>query len=142
MAAGRDLLETWFERVWHQRQADAPAALLAPDCPVGGLGREVLRGPEAFCDFQSAMLALLESMQFSIDHSLEQDDWVHARCSLRARGRDGHEAWMSGAVSLRHADGTILEAYNHWDFINFFEQLELLPPRTFAHCLQGQPVPG
>ena len=41
---------------------------------------------------------------------------------------------------IRISDGKLLEAYNHWDFIGIFSQLELLPTNTFEKALAGETI--
>jgi len=43
-------------------------------------------------------------------------------------------------VFCRFKDGQIVEAYNSFDFVGFFEQLGLLPESTIAICMSGQPI--
>ena len=46
---------------------------------------------------------------------------------------------ITGTIHARIADGKILEAYNHFDFLGLFAQLGQLPPDVLGRCLSGQP---
>ena len=49
-------------------------------------------------------------------------------------------AAITGQVMSRLVDGRVAEAYNHFDFISFFEMLGLLPEDTMTLCMTGQRI--
>ena len=58
MSTNRDVMESWFHRVWTQEDVTAIDELLVPDGQVEGLGANALIGPDDFKKFHSALLRL------------------------------------------------------------------------------------
>jgi hypothetical protein len=141
MSTRREVLETWFRRVWTEEDPAAIDELFIPDGHARGLGANVLIGPEGFKQFHSALRGLLSNFVITIDKSIEEGDWISAVCTLRARSRQSAEPIeITGSVLIRIADGKLLEAYNHWDFLGIFSQLGLLPTQTFEKALSGEKI--
>jgi ketosteroid isomerase-like protein len=141
MSEAREVIETWFRRVWKEEDPAAIDELFVPDGLARGLGAHVLVGPEGFKQFHSALLNLLSDVTISVDKSIESGDWISVVCTLSAADRrTGKPVGMTGAVLLRVEGGKIVEAYNHWDFLGLFAKLGLLPDGTFETALSGQKV--
>jgi hypothetical protein len=139
MSTRREVLETWFRRVWTEEDTSAIDELFIPAGEARGLGANALIGPEGFKQFHSALRGLLSDFVITIDKSLEVDDWICAICTLRAKSRQsGIPIEITGQVMIRIADGKLTEAYNHWDFLGIFSQLGLLPTQTFEKALGGE----
>jgi len=141
MTKGREVMETWFRRVWTEKDSSAIDELFIPDGQAMGLGANVLIGPQGFKQFHSALCGLLSDFVITIDRSLEVGDWLSAICTLRARSRrSGAPIEITGHVMIRIADGKLTEAYNHWDFLGMFSQLGQLPTDTFERALSGERI--
>jgi hypothetical protein len=141
MSTCKEVLETWFHRVWTEQDADAIDELFIPEGAASGLRTNVAIGPAEFKEFHSALLALLTDLVITIDKSIQEDDWIAAVCTLRARSRQSQAPIeITGSVMIRISDGKLIEAYNHWDFIGIFSQLGLLPTDTFARALGGESI--
>jgi hypothetical protein len=141
MSTSREVMETWFHRVWTEEDSNAIDELFVVDGHARGLGANVLIGPQGFKQFHSALRALLSDFKITIDRSVESEDWISAVCTLRAKSRQsGKPIEFTGSVMIRIADGTLREAYNHWDFLSMFCQLGLLPAGTFEKGLGGEKV--
>jgi len=134
-------MKEWFHRVWTEEDISAIEEMFIPDGEARGLGGNVLIGPRDFKQFHSALCSLLRDIEITIDKSIEQGDWFSAVCSLRARSQQsGDPIEVTGSVFIRIVDGKLIEAYNHWDFLNMFGQLGLLPRSTFDSALAGQKI--
>lgn len=141
MSTSREVMETWFRRVWTEEDSAAIEELFIPDGQAQGLGENVLIGPEGFKQFHSALRGLLSDFVITVDKSIESGDWLSALCTLRARSRQsGAPVAITGSVMVRIADGKLTEAYNHWDFLGLFSQLGLLPSGTFGRAISGEKV--
>ena len=141
MQTSREVMETWFHRVWTEEDSAAIEELFVPDGQARGLGANVLIGPEGFKQFHSALRGLLSNFMITIDKSIESGDWISAVCTLRAKSRrSGTPVTITGSVMVRIVDGKLMEAYNHWDFLGLFSQLELLPGETFERALSGEKI--
>jgi ketosteroid isomerase-like protein len=141
MSTSKEVLESWFRRVWTEQDSSAIEELFIPDGKARGLGANVLLGPAGFKQFHSALTRLLSDFVITIDKSVESGEWISAVCTLRAKSRQsGAPIEFTGSVMIRIADGKLTEAYNHWDFLSMFCQLGLLPDETFEKALGGGKV--
>lgn len=141
MSTSREVMETWFRRVWTEEDPTAIEELFIPDGEARGLGANVLIGPHGFKQFHSALRGLLRDFAITIDKGVEAGDWISAVCTLRAKSRQsGAPIEITGSVMVRIADGKLTEAYNHWDFLGMFSQLGLLPVETFERALGGEKI--
>ena len=137
-------LESWFQKVWTEEDASAIHKMFIPDNDgaADGLYKDKGLGPDEFLGFHSALLGLLKDMRISIDESLESGDTIIASCTIFARDRKtgNKEIEVKGVVVGRVVDGIIKDAKNHFDFLNMFEDLGLLPENTFKKCLSGEVI--
>jgi hypothetical protein len=141
MSTSREVMETWFRRVWTEEDSTAIEELFVPDGQCRGLGANVLIGPQGFKQFHSALLGRLSNCAITIDKSLESGEWLSAVCTLRAKSRQSATpVEITGSVMVRIADDKVIEAYNHWDFLGMFGQLGLIPLDTFERALSGEKI--
>lgn len=137
----RDILETWFRRVWQEEDLSAIDEMLAPDMQARGLREHPQIGPEEFRPFAEAMLALITDIKVNIRHHMQDGGWISALIEVNARTRNGGKpVSFTGQVLVRIRDGQLVEAYNHLDFISLYEQLGLMPEATLSQCLQNRAV--
>jgi hypothetical protein len=136
----RQTLEVWMRRVWVERDETAIDAMMQADTGAHGLGTQTLIGPDGFKLFHRALCALLRDTSLIIDHHIEADGWLAALCTFSGTADDGRRVVITGSIHARIVEGKILEAYNHFDFLGLFAQLDLVPPDTFQHCLAGRPA--
>ena len=133
-------LELWGRRVWVERDEAAIDELLAVDAAAHGLGGQTLVGPEGFKTFHRALCAQLRDTSLVVDHHIVADGWLAALCTFTGTSPSGERVAITGSIHARIAEGRILEAYNHFDFIGLFMQLGLLPDDTLQRCFAGQQV--
>lgn len=136
-----DATHAWFRKVWTEEDPSAIDTLAVPELHQHGLGAQVAVDRESFKVFHAAILAQLTEMEFTIDKSLEEGDWISVLCTLRAKRRDtGAPVTLTGQGFARFDNGQLVEAYNHFDFLTLFEALDLLPQNTLGRCLGGERV--
>lgn len=76
MADNTTLVRELFE-AWNNRDYDAVAERVAPDCTMMDMGNgRTLQGPDGFLEFSKALFAALPDVQFSLDHLMTQGDTV------------------------------------------------------------------
>ena len=108
-----DFLQEWYRQVWINGDLDA-------------IDRYFPRH-------------LVRDLDISIDRSIELGDWLWAHFTVHAQAALGVErVEAQGQVMMRVSDGLIVEAYNGFDFVAFFEQLGLLPKDAFRLLLSGE----
>src|SRR4051794_24957089 len=102
MSALRDVVETWFRRVWAEEDASAIDELFVPEGQARGLGANTLVGPKDFKQFHAALCAQLSEIVITVDKSLEEGDWISVICTLRAKGsKTGTPVAITGSVMVR-----------------------------------------
>ena len=131
------LIQRWFEEVWNQGNENVIDELLAEDGVIHGLvdaSGNPVRGLEAFHEFHRQFRGAFPDINVSVDDIIAEGDRVVARCSVRGRhtGKElGFEATnapveFGGVAIVRIKDGKIVEAWNHFDFLEMRTQLGVL----------------
>ena len=137
----RELLETWFRRVWTEEDLGAITEMMAPDTPVHGLTKIPHHGPDEFRAFAEMLLGLISDVQVSIERFTEDGDWVTVLMHVTARSRTTGDPITFDGLALVKVDGdTLVMGYNYVDFIGLFEQLGLMNGDTLVTCLCGKPA--
>jgi steroid delta-isomerase-like uncharacterized protein len=136
LASPDAVVRTWFEEVWNQGREETIDRLLARDGVAHGLpGGDVMRGPEAFKPFFRNFRGAVPDIHIEVVQTVTEGDRVAVHCRVKGTHRGpllgipatGKPADFSGIVILRIRDGQIVEAWNHFDFLGFYQQLGLLP---------------
>lgn len=134
-----DILSEWYRRVWIEGDLSAIDAFFAPSGGAAGIMADGQVGAEDFRAFVPAILAHVREPSFEIVRSIESGDWVWANLVVRAMTAEGLDPIaVTGQVACRFEGGRIVEAYNAFDFIPFFEQAGLLPKDAFLLLLSGE----
>jgi hypothetical protein len=133
-----DTARLWYERVWHQEDKAAIHEMMVPKAQAMGLGKKPHMGAEEFEQFHAAFLGILSNVKITINHYIEDGDWLAQRITLSANCRKtGKDVSMDGQIMLKIVDGKLVEGHNHFDFMGLYEQLGLLPADSFGTCLTG-----
>lgn len=138
MSNHREVLETWYRKVWTEEDSGAIDTMLVSDTKARGLGAQIHVGPSDFKIFHENLLKLVSDIDMQIDKSMEDGDWISALCTFRAKcRRSGKPVTSTGTVFIKIVDGKLVDAYNHFDFMALYEALGLLPEDAFEKCLLG-----
>ena len=142
MTQKEQFLRDWFRRVWKEEDGSVIHQMFVPDKGGGtahGLQKGSPMGPQQFELFHQAILAQFKDINIEILSCIEQGDWVSARCFMTATSKSdpSRRPSMEGCVYVRIDDEKMREAYNFFDFINFFEEAGLLPDNTLQSCMLG-----
>jgi predicted ester cyclase len=125
------VLRQWFQEVWNEQNESAIDRLMAPDAVAHGLGPEPVRGPEAFKAFWHAFRGALSDLRIDVVHTATDGDMVVAHCHVTGRHTGptlggkatGREVDFWGFTRGRVVDGQIVEGWNTFDFLAFYQQL-------------------
>lgn len=140
-ASHRDLLETWFRRVWNEGDVSAITDMLKTTTQAKGLGTQTLVGPDAFEGFHGLMNSLVANFHITLDHAVTEGDWISCLCTVTGNcPKTDKPVTMTGTAYARVDGDYIAEAYNHFDFLELYEQLGLLPDGTNGTCLSGEKI--
>lgn len=120
----RQVLETWMQRVWADRDDSAVDDLLADPCMVKGLSPEPIKSPKEFKLFLTKMLEAFSSINITMDDLVESGEFIcgigHVDVIHRATGKSGT---FSIGVYGRIVDDKWVEANNTADFLTLLIQL-------------------
>ena len=139
--ANTDILREWYSRVWEQGDISAIDDLFVPDTLAKGIVPDMEVGVDELKFLVATIQEMITPPKVRIDKLVEQGGWVAGFMTLLAETLDTRKPVEVGAmVFCRFRDGRIVEAYNSFDFVGFFEQLDLLPENTIALCMSGQRI--
>ena len=140
-----EVIKNFLQEVWRNRNSQIIDEVFVPDYEkdktAEGLSKDEKLGPAEFKAYQSAMLELVEYFDIDIKSFMEDGDWIAVQCEVSGPSRQsGNKVKMSGCAWARVTDGKIREAQNYFDFLNFFEELGLLPKDTMKACIEGRGI--
>ncbi|HEV7903060.1 MAG TPA: ester cyclase [Pyrinomonadaceae bacterium] len=129
------VIHRWFEEVWNKGREEAIDELFAEDGIAHGLGDVAgaqLRGPGGFKPFFRSFRSAFPNIEVVVEDTIAEGDRVAARCTVRATHAGeglGFAATqrpmeISGIAIVRVRDGKIVEAWNNFDFMGMFQQLQ------------------
>jgi steroid delta-isomerase-like uncharacterized protein len=132
----RALIHRWFEEVWNQGRAEAIDELFAEEGVANGLADETgapLRGPTGFKPFFAKFRDAFPDIEVLVEDTVAEGDKVAARCRVRAtHGGEGlgfaatnRPVEFTGISIVRIRDGKIVEAWNNFDFMSMFQQINV-----------------
>ena len=137
MAANPDLiLRAWFEELWNQGREDTIDRLFAADGLAHGLpGGAAIRGPAEFKPFFRSFRGAFPDIRIEVLRTVTEGDLVAGHCRVVGTHKGdtmgkatGKPTEFSGMCILRVRDGQIVEGWNSFDFLTFYQQLGWLPP--------------
>lgn len=131
------LIQRWFEEVWNQGRKEAIGELLSDDGVIHGLvdaNGNPVRGLQGFQEFHAQFRGAFPDINVSVDDIIAEGDKVVARCSVRGRHTGEHlgisatnaPVQFEGVAIVRIKGGKIVEAWNHFDFLEMNKQLGVL----------------
>ncbi len=133
-----DIIKTFFDTVWNGGDAEAVYEYFAPGANATGLVGGMALDAEDMIAFVQTLSMHVKNIEVEVVHVLVDGDWVSGL--VRSTGtcrRSGRAMTLSGQTLVRLQDGLIAEAYNHFDLLGFFVQLNLLPPDAIERLLAG-----
>ncbi|MGE0487602.1 MAG: ATP-binding protein [Vulcanimicrobiota bacterium] len=136
---GKPSIETaveFFERVWENEEKDLIFTMF--DGQAEGLLTEAI-DPQGYLSFYESINAFLKDFDVEITDWMAQGEQLSIRWLARARHRTKDKAiFWPGSSWGTYRDGKILESQNYFDFMNLFEQLEIVPEEAVARGLAGE----
>jgi steroid delta-isomerase-like uncharacterized protein len=133
------LLREWFQKVWNEGDVKAIARLAHPDALIHGLASdtgEPVRGVEQFRKMHAALRGAIPDVHIHVERTISEGAYSTGHCLVT-----GHHTGptlqipathrpirFEGVVIIRVTDGLIVEAWNFFDFLGFYQQLGIIPP--------------
>jgi steroid delta-isomerase-like uncharacterized protein len=131
------ILHRWFEEVWNQGRAEAIDELSDAGLIAHGLvdaNGDEIRGVDAFKEFYKGFRGAFPDIQVIVEATLSEGDQIAARCTVKAT-HTGEGIGLAprkkpveftGMCWVIIKDGKIAEAWNSFDFMTMFQQLDAL----------------
>ena len=128
----------WFEEVWNKGRIEAIDELLAEGAVIHGLkgamGEEV-RGPEGFRPFFQAFHSAFPDIRITVETTVSEGNKIAAWCVVRGtHTEDGigiaptqKPIEFTGMCMVVVENGKMVEVWNSFDFLSFYQQLGVLP---------------
>jgi predicted SnoaL-like aldol condensation-catalyzing enzyme len=136
-----EILNSWYARVWEQGDIEAIDEVFRPDTKAAGLLPDMRLGPDDFKELVAMVQELVEEIRAQIVKTVEDGDWLAALVRIHTTNSiTGEQVTVSGQVMARFEGDIMVETYNAFDFLSFFEQMHLLPEQVLPICLSGQRV--
>ncbi len=119
------LLHRWFEEVWNQNQEDAIEQLMTADAVTHGIvAPDQPKGAAGFKIFYRGFREQFDNIHIVVKDVVAQDDMESALTVVTATDRaSGKAINFSGICLVRVEAGKIAEAWNHYDFLDMYQQL-------------------
>ncbi|WP_422049964.1 ester cyclase [Shimia sp.] len=137
----QQIIKDWFRRVWIEQDMDAIDEMFRPDSTAEGVLPGFGVGPDDFREMATMYLALVEDPIVTVDKVMDDGDWAAALWTMSIANPTGGDRIKGfGQLFVRFEGKVMVEAYNNFDMVGFFQQLGLLPEQTIALCLTGQKV--
>lgn len=134
-------LEAWYRQVYIEGDLDAVDTIFTDDMKEQGLMPGMQVDPGEIRVFAEALVHLVEDPSIRIVKAVEAGDWLCALIETDSkRPSDGRPVRVMGQLMARFEGDRIAEAYNSFDFIHLFEQLDLLPEHSVALGMTGQKI--
>ncbi len=124
----RQILETWMQRVWAERNPQAIDELLANPCMVRGLNPDPIKSPHEFIQFHKQMLDAFSSIKISIEDCVSSGEFICSICQVQVvQTGTGKKGSFTTGVYCRIVNNKIVEASNSADFLSLLIQLGEVP---------------
>jgi predicted ester cyclase len=135
------VMRTWFEEVWNNGDESAIDRLMAPACVAHGLGEgPPIVGPEGFKPFFRNFRSAFPDIRVEVLRTVTEGDLICLHCHVTATHTGGglgvaptaKPVEFSGMAIVRVENDQLQEAWNSFDFMSLFQQVNLLPKLSNA----------
>jgi len=130
-----ELVQAWFERVWNQGDESAIDDILSPTGVVHGLPGGPINGPSGFKPFAQSFRSAFPDIRIVARRCVTEGNMCAAHCDVEGThtghgigiAPTGRKMNFSGMSFVRSENGQIQEAWNTFDFLTLYQQLDLIP---------------
>ena len=135
--AEETFLHRWFEEVWNNGREEAIFEMLDENVVGHGLtdenGNEI-RGAANFAAFHKNFRAAFPDIKITVEETVTEGDKIAGLCKVKATHEGDHLGFaatkkpieISGLILVKLKDGKIVEAWNHFDFMKLYQQLDVV----------------
>lgn len=136
-----DICRDWYERVWVKGDVDAVDDFMKADISSSDLVADHTLDREEIKVVVAALRSQVEDLAVTINHHISDGDWISIHLTVTGFSRSsGGRVNATGQCMMRFEGRCIAEAYNHFDFISYFQQAGLLTPGAMELGMMGEPL--
>lgn len=136
---GLKILQNWYTDIWMKGDVDSLESYFDKDALAGGILPDMMAELQDFQEIVPVVLSKISNLRFEIHDVMEQGDRAWMRLTFYGnRLPDMKPVSCAGQVMIRTQNGKIIEAYNAFDLLYFFEQMGNLPENTLPLFLAGE----
>ncbi len=133
-----DILQRWYDQVWTLGRLEVVDELFAAETRASGIMPDFAVDPDDFKKLVTAVCALCTPPSATILRAHEDGDWLSAHIEVRTTNlAETRDVKVTGMAFVRFQGDKMVETYNNFDFLNFFEQLGQLPDGSLGLLLAG-----
>jgi hypothetical protein len=133
-----DFVMRWYQTVLVEGRVDQIKRLYAPAPAAECLRRRGTTDPAEIGELVEIIREFLVDIDVTVVHMITDGPWVSSMLRLSSLRADTEEPVSTVWQSIMRIEGEmIVENYNSFDYIPFFEQLGQLPKDAFALLLGG-----
>ena len=128
-ASAETVVRAWFDEVWNQGREASIDRLMAAEALIHDLphaGGRSVRGPSGFKPFYRKFHTAFPDLRITVEHCVTQGDMVATRCRVTGNA-SGKPVEFWGMTLTMVRNGQIVEGWNAFDFLSFYQQLGLMP---------------
>ncbi|MEM6993576.1 MAG: ester cyclase [Myxococcota bacterium] len=127
-AGTEQILRTWFDRVWKQRDANAIDELFVPSGRAQGLSPDQVVGPKEFRAFFELLTNAVENTDFIVDDLMTHGpDLMFLGRFTGTHTKSGRRVECRVAGTGRVEKGKIVASTNVVDFVTLLQQIGKAP---------------
>ncbi len=137
--ANKEVCRRFIEEVWNNHNLDLADELFASNyTPHQASSPDFGDGPQGIRKMVSYYLAAFPDTHFTIDDLIAEGDKVVMRWTARGTHRGefegvpptGKQVTVTGANTVRIANGKCVEGWESWDALGLMQQIGALPRRA------------
>ncbi len=136
-----DICRDWYERVWINGDVDAVDEFMGSDIASSDMVPDHTLDREEIKVVVEALRAQVRDLDVTINHHIEDGDWISIHLTVTGTSRtSGNKINATGQCMMRFEGQCIVETYNHFDFVSYFQQAGLLAPHAMEMGMMGEPM--
>lgn len=135
----RELMQSWFSRVWADGDASALDDFLSPEIAANTEFDGFLAPRSELPELIKIVHQLVGPFEMEVIRFMEGDDWCSAEYVMTSEGPYGiTPVSVGGLMMARVKNNQFVEMTTKFDAFTLFEQLGQLPEDALMACLTGQ----
>jgi ABC-type enterochelin transport system ATPase subunit len=138
MTSKADIIRNWYQTIWMKGETDRVYEFMVKNAEANGILNDAAINPDDLENLVTMMRGAANNIVFDVPIIVVQDEWLAAVVTVECFAlSNGNLVKASGHVMARFEGDKMVEVYNSFDFLSFFEQTGQLPDSSLALLLSG-----